>query len=70
MLVDKRDRQREIRKKKGGNQINVSLIKPKGIKLSQTIALRGLVECWLSGAMELVPKKDLKANFLCAMILR
>lgn len=37
--------------------MKVSLIKQKGIKLSQTTALRGLVECWLSGAMELARKK-------------
>lgn len=50
--------------------MKVSLIKQKGIKLSQTTALRGLVECWLSGAMELARKKDPRANFLCATILR
>lgn len=44
--------------------MKVSLIKQKGIKLSQTTALRGLVECWLSGAMELARKKDPRANFL------
>lgn len=37
--------------------MKVSLIKQKGIKLSQTTALRGLVECWLSGATELARKK-------------
>jgi len=37
--------------------MKLSLIKQKGIKLSQTTALRGLVECWLSGATELARKK-------------
>lgn len=51
--------------------MKVSLIKQRGIKLSQTTALRGLAECWLSGAELAQKKKKITRNrekiFFCGM---